>query len=84
MPTLIHYTHVLIALIWAIAILGLNAIEFYFLFLSGTVFSYLIIFGIAGQNVIIAAANSYYLSKFTGQVSATGASISQTTSQAKP
>ncbi|MEM3829124.1 MAG: hypothetical protein QXP36_07925 [Conexivisphaerales archaeon] len=57
-------THVLIAAIFAISTLGINAVEFYFLAKNGGLTSTsLNLFWIVLQNVGIAIPNSYYLSK---------------------
>jgi hypothetical protein len=57
-------THTLIALIFAITIISVNAIEFFFLSKDGAISSTsLNVFWIMMQNVGIAIPNSYYLSK---------------------
>jgi len=68
-------THTLIAFIFGITIISINAIEFYFLSKSGGLSSTsLNVFWIMMQNVGIAIPNSYYLSKI--QVTTTGLSES--------
>lgn len=54
----IHVSHVLIALIWASALIGINALEFLYTTISTTG-----LFFIVMQNIGIAAANSYWLVK---------------------
>jgi len=66
-------THVLIAFIFGVTIVSVNAIELYFLSKVGALSSSsLNIFWIVLQNVGIAIPNSYYLSKI--QISTTGLS----------
>ena len=66
-------THVLIAFIFGITIISVNAIELYFLSKTGALSSSsLNIFWIVLQNVGIAIPNSYYLSKI--QITGTGLS----------
>lgn len=73
----IHLTHVILGFIWGVVVLGLTTVELYF---TGTGnISDLDLFFIVGQNVGIATANSYYLSK----ISQTEKGITDTTSQAK-
>lgn len=57
----------------------LNVIEFYFVTIGHIGYSVAGIF--AGQNIAIALANSYYLSKIDVQISPTGVSLSQDTVQ---
>ena len=71
-------THVLIAFIFGIAIVSINAIELYFLSKSGALnSSSLNIFWIVLQNVGIAIPNSYYLSK----IQITGMGLSEQSKQ---
>jgi hypothetical protein len=66
-------THILIAFIFAIALLGINAIEFYFMARNNALTpNSLNLFWIILQNIGVAIPNSYYLSKI--QVSTTGLS----------
>ncbi|MEM3872665.1 MAG: hypothetical protein QXE05_08915 [Nitrososphaeria archaeon] len=53
-------THVILGFTWATALVAINAIEFYFLKIST---SSLDVLWIIFQNIGIASANSYYLSK---------------------
>ncbi|MEM3830025.1 MAG: hypothetical protein QXP36_12560 [Conexivisphaerales archaeon] len=53
-------THFLMGLTWGSVLVGINAIEFYFL---GKTTTQLDVLWIVFQNVGIASANSYYLSK---------------------
>ena len=76
--TPIHLTHIILGFIWAIAVLGLTGIELYFIG-TGNITT-MDIFFVVGQNVGIASANSYYLSK----ISQTASGITESTSQAKP
>ena len=74
----VHITHIVLGFIWAIVVLGLTTVELYFIG-TGNITS-LDVFFIVGQNIGIASANSYYLSK----ISQTASGITETTSQAKP
>ncbi|MEM3265537.1 MAG: hypothetical protein QXH07_06240 [Thermoplasmata archaeon] len=57
-------THVIIATVFAIAIISINAIEFYFLQQAHALnTTSLNLFWIVMQNIGIAIPNSYYLSK---------------------
>ena len=70
-------THFALAAIFGIVIVGINAIEFFFLSQSHALSSTsLNVFWIALQNVGIAIPNSYYLSKI--QISASGMTESTT------
>ena len=73
----IHLTHVILGFIWGVVVLGLTTVELYFVG-TGNVTD-LDIFFIVGQNIGIASANSYYLSK----ISQTAQGITETTSQPK-
>ena len=73
----IHLTHVILGFIWGVVVLGLTTVELYFVG-TGNITT-MDIFFIVGQNVGIASANSYYLSK----ISQTTQGITETTSQAK-
>ncbi|MEM0050756.1 MAG: hypothetical protein QXW39_09540 [Candidatus Bathyarchaeia archaeon] len=53
-------THFLMGLTWGSVLVGINAIEFYFL---GKSTSQLDVLWIVMQNIGIASANSYYMSK---------------------
>ncbi|MEM3828613.1 MAG: hypothetical protein QXP36_05350 [Conexivisphaerales archaeon] len=53
-------THFLMGLVWGSVLVGINAIEFYFL---GKTTSQLDVLWIVMQNIGIASANSYYMSK---------------------
>ena len=75
--TPIHLTHIILGFIWAIAVLGLTGIELYFIG-TGNITT-MDIFFVVGQNVGIASANSYYLSK----ISQTASGITETTSLGK-
>ena len=76
MPNPIHLTHVILGFIWGVVVLGLTTVELYF---TGTGnITDLDIFFIVGQNIGIASANSYYLSK----ISQTAQGITESTSQA--
>lgn len=77
MPNVIHLTHIVLAAIWGGVVLGVTFVELYFIG-TGSV-SPLDIFFISGQNIAIASANSYYLSK----ISQTAQGISETTTQPK-
>lgn len=77
MPNAVHLTHIILAGIWAAVVLGVSFVELYFIG-TGNVSS-LDLFFIAGQNIAIASANSYYLSK----ISQTASGITEATSQAK-
>ena len=77
MPNAIHLTHVILGFIWGVVVLGLTTVELYFVG-TGNITT-MDIFFIVGQNVGIASANSYYLSK----ISQTTQGIMETTSQAK-
>ena len=73
----IHLTHVILGFIWGVVVLGLTTVELYF---TGTGnITDLDIFFIVGQNIGIATANSYYVSK----ISQTAQGITETTSPAK-
>lgn len=74
----IHLTHIYLAFIWGVVVLGLTAVEVYFIG-TGNISS-MDVFFIVLQNIGIAEANSYYLSKIS--LSQTG--LTETTSQAKP
>lgn len=76
--TPIHLTHIILGFIWALAVLGLTGIELYFIG-TGNITT-MDVFFIVGQNIGIAAANSYYVSK----ISQTPQGITETTSPAKP
>lgn len=71
-----HLTHIILGFIWMVGVLGLTGLELYFVG-SGNVTD-LDIFFIVGQNIGIATANSYYVSK----ISQTAQGITETTSQA--
>ena len=77
LPNAIHLTHVILAAIWGGVVLGVTFVELYFIG-TGNVSS-LDLFFISGQNIAIASANSYYLSK----ISQTASGITEATSQAK-
>ena len=72
----LHLTHIILGFIWMVGVLGLTGLELYFVG-SGNVTD-LDIFFIVGQNIGIATANSYYVSK----ISQTAQGITETTSQA--
>ena len=74
----LHLTHIILGFIWAMAVLGLTGIELYFVG-TGNITT-LDVFFIVGQNIGIATANSYYVSK----ISQTAQGITETTSPAKP
>ncbi len=76
-----HATHIIISLIWASGLIILNAIEFYFISIGRISGSVVGVLGV--QNISIALANSYYLSKIDVQISPTGVSLSQDTIQTK-
>ncbi len=73
----IHLTHIILGFIWALAVLGLTGIELYFIG-TGNITT-MDVFFIVGQNIGIATANSYYLSK----ISQTAQGITESTSQTK-
>ena len=73
----IHVTHVILGFIWSITVIAVTTVELYFVG-TGNITT-LDIFFIVGQNIGIASANSYYLSK----ISQTASGITETTSQAK-
>lgn len=77
MPNAIHLTHVILGFIWGVVVLGLTTVELYFVG-TGNITT-MDIFFIVGQNVGIASANSYYLSK----ISQTAQGITETTTQPK-
>ena len=69
----VSLTHLLIAFIFAIALVAINGIEFYFMAKNDALTANsLNIFWIILQNIGVAIPNSYYLSKI--QVSTTGLS----------
>jgi hypothetical protein len=76
MPNVIHLTHVILGFIWGVVVLGLTTVELYFVG-TGNITT-MDIFFIVGQNVGIASANSYYLSK----ISQTASGLTESTSQA--
>jgi len=66
-------THVLVAFIFALAMISINAIEFYFMSKDGALTANsLNVFWVILQNIGMAIPNSYYLSKI--QVTTTGLS----------
>ncbi|MEM3193275.1 MAG: hypothetical protein QW292_14550 [Candidatus Parvarchaeota archaeon] len=67
-------THFLMGLTWGSVLVGINAIEFYFL---GKSASQLDVLWIVMQNIGIASANSYYMSK----IDMTPQSITETTTK---
>lgn len=73
----IHLTHVILGFIWGVVVLGLTTVELYFVG-TGNITT-MDIFFVVGQNVGIATANSYYLSK----ISQTASGITESTSQTK-
>ena len=73
----IHLTHVILGFIWGVVVLGLTTVELYFVG-TGNITT-MDIFFVVGQNVGIATANSYYLSK----ISQTAQGITETTSLGK-
>jgi hypothetical protein len=73
----IHLTHVILGFIWGVVVLGLTTVELYFVG-TGNITT-MDIFFVVGQNVGIASANSYYLSK----ISQTASGITETTSLGK-
>ena len=73
----IHLTHVILGFIWGVVVLGLTTVELYFVG-TGNITT-MDIFFVVGQNVGIATANSYYLSK----ISQTASGITETTSLGK-
>jgi len=75
--TPIHITHVILGFIWGMVVLGLTTVELYFTG-TGNITS-MDLFFIVGQNIGIASANSYYLSK----ISQTASGITESTSQTK-
>ena len=75
--TPIHLTHIILGFIWALAVLGLTGIELYFIG-TGNITT-MDVFFIVGQNIGIATANSYYVSK----ISQTPQGITETTSLGK-
>jgi hypothetical protein len=74
---IVHLTHVILGFIWGAVVMGLTTVELYF---TGTGnITNLDVFFIVGQNIGIASANSYYLSK----ISQTASGVTETTTQAK-
>jgi len=66
-------THVLVAFIFALAMISINAIEFYFMAKNNALTANsLNVFWVILQNIGMAIPNSYYLSKI--QVTTTGLS----------
>ena len=55
----IHITHIAVSFIWAIALVAINAIEFYF---DQSIHG-LDLFWIVIQNAVIASGNAYWLAK---------------------
>ena len=53
----IHVTHIAVAFIWAVALIAINAIEFYF----DKTIDGMDLFWIVLQNSIIGSANAYWL-----------------------
>jgi len=71
-------THVLIAFIFAIALVAINGIEFYFMARNNALTANsLNLFWIILQNIGVAIPNSYYLSRI--QITTTG--LSETTNK---
>jgi len=54
----IHITHIVVSLIWASALIGLNAIEFIYSHISG-----MSLFWIVIQNSVIGIGSAYWLIK---------------------
>ena len=59
----IHITHVILGFIWGVVVLGLTTVELYFIG-TGNITT-MDVFFIVGQNIGIATANSYYVSKIS-------------------
>ena len=70
----LHITHIVLGFIWATAVVAVTTVELYFTG-TGNITS-LDVFFIVGQNIGIASANSYYLSK----ISQTAQGITESTS----
>lgn len=74
----LHTTHILLGLIWAGALIGLNGIELYFLpnsFWSSTALLFLVF-----QNIGIGIANAYWATN----ISVTASGIQETTGKTTP
>lgn len=56
-------THIVLGFIWGVSLIAINAIEFVFLTLNAHTIAPSTVFFIVIQNVGVALANSYYLSK---------------------
>ena len=70
----LHITHIVLGFIWSVTVIAVTTVELYFTG-TGNITS-LDVFFIVGQNIGIASANSYYLSK----ISQTAQGITESTS----
>lgn len=74
------WTHTALGLIWAATLIGLNALEFYFLWKMGVVLDDTGLFFIVLQNVGIGIANAYWATN----ISLTASGLQETTGKTTP
>ena len=77
-----HSTHIVLGLIWGSVIIVLNWIEFSYVVAGNLSYTIAGVFSV--QNVAIALANSYYLSKIEIQTSPQGITLNSQDSVQKP
>lgn len=75
----VHVTHIMLGLFAFLGTISLSAIEFYYLYLSHTLFTYIIVGAIVTQNILIYQGSAYWNSKIQMQVSATGVTVDSNT-----
>lgn len=74
------WTHTALGLIWAVTVIGLTAVEFYFLWKMGVVLDDTGIFFIVLQNIGIGIANAYWATN----ISLTASGLQETTGKTTP